>query len=354
MSIKERLFRIIPSFRCRNAIIKELSIMNQNLNQQMYQMKKQISDLNAKNEYLFYCLQHLKGENVLDVKKRVLLNLPKASGRIRDFQIVTNYILQRVKRICDENNISFVLSSGTLLGAVRHNGFIPWDDDVDIAAMRNDYVKMEEIINKDSELEMRRYYRYSAYGEVAGYVMKIKLRKSDLFFVDVFPWDYIDAHPGEEEKVWKETQKLNEFFHKDLGDLFRKKGFLCDGDRRPKADDNLDLAVKELEKTYLNDFSKKYSLNEKSSHFCLGIEQENGFREGSQLHECRIFMPIIKNAVLFEGQYYDALNNYLIALENHYGDFWTLPSTISQVHSSEMVGYSITDDSLINYIKTNY
>ena len=52
--------------------------------------------------------------------------------QLREVQLFDLQILKDVVRVCDNNNIKYMISSGTLLGAVRHGGFIPWDDDTDI------------------------------------------------------------------------------------------------------------------------------------------------------------------------------------------------------------------------------
>lgn len=55
-------------------------------------------------------------------------------------------MLHIVADICNQHNIKWWLSSGTLLGAARHQGFIPWDDDMDIVLLRKDYKKLEKIL----------------------------------------------------------------------------------------------------------------------------------------------------------------------------------------------------------------
>lgn len=65
---------------------------------------------------------------------------------LRRDQLELLRMLKIVAGICKENNIQWWLSSGTLLGAARHKGFIPWDDDMDIVLLRKDYKRLEKIL----------------------------------------------------------------------------------------------------------------------------------------------------------------------------------------------------------------
>lgn len=75
-------------------------------------------------------------------------------------------LLIYVDRICEENDLKYSLYYGTLLGAVRHKGFIPWDDDIDIVMLRPDYDKLLSILAKDEtylllDQSTRPDYRYT-------------------------------------------------------------------------------------------------------------------------------------------------------------------------------------------------
>ena len=65
---------------------------------------------------------------------------------LREAQWLMLYILSVIDKICKKHGLQYWLSSGTMIGAVRHNGFIPWDDDLDIEMMRSDYLKLLKIL----------------------------------------------------------------------------------------------------------------------------------------------------------------------------------------------------------------
>ena len=74
---------------------------------------------------------------------------------LRKHQLRMLEMLKYIDTICKENNISYWLSSGTCLGAVRHGGFIPWDDDVDIEMLRDDFEKFLKIFPENEKYALQ-------------------------------------------------------------------------------------------------------------------------------------------------------------------------------------------------------
>lgn len=110
-------------------------------------------------------------------------------------------IALEIKRICEKNNIPYFLIGGTLLGAVRHKGFIPWDDDLDIGFLRKDYDRFLEVCKTElsEEMFLQTWDTDEYYGLPFGKVMLkgTRFRESangtaaaqSMIFVDIFPYD---------------------------------------------------------------------------------------------------------------------------------------------------------------------
>lgn len=105
-------------------------------------------------------------------------------------------ILDDIDKVCRAHGIEYTLSDGTLLGAVRHKGFIPWDDDVDVQMMRSEFEKFKEIYSE----EMRKDFKIAHVCNLATYcvvnpnyvIPGMVQRKNTVVnpWVSIFPLDY--------------------------------------------------------------------------------------------------------------------------------------------------------------------
>ncbi len=127
-------------------------------------------------------------------------------------------ILNVIHKICVDNNLRYSLAYGSLLGAIRHKGFIPWDDDVDIYMPREDYNKFLDILSK-SPIEGYVLTKLEKDNDYINLFVKLRKDKTTFLqpneenykyhkgiFVDIFPCDYIAN-----TKLKKNLQKIDVF-----------------------------------------------------------------------------------------------------------------------------------------------
>ncbi len=111
-------------------------------------------------------------------------------------------LLKYTKEICEKNNIEYFLGYGTLLGAVRHKGFIPWDDDVDVVLFREEYDKFVRAVEEDNHEYIKVFHMGNSDCYLGPYAMIVDTRtflkhnavKKELIadlgvYIDVFPLD---------------------------------------------------------------------------------------------------------------------------------------------------------------------
>lgn len=145
---------------------------------------------------------------------------------IKQKQMLLEVILEKFHEICEENNLVYNIFGGTLLGAVRHGGFIPWDDDVDVTMPRDDYNKFIDIMKRNGNDELDLFvlpkknfiYPYAKLclkgTELYELVVKPKYNKLGLN-IDIFPNDgypddesVFDTYNLCEKKIISKTYKL--------------------------------------------------------------------------------------------------------------------------------------------------
>lgn len=119
---------------------------------------------------------------------------------LRNLQLYELEMLKWFDKICADNGIKYWLSYGTLLGAVRHSGFIPWDDDLDVEMLWKDYLKLEKVFKETDEYVLQTHKNDRFY-ELPWAKMRDKhsqvyhsLYKYEGCFIDIFPLEYTNKH----------------------------------------------------------------------------------------------------------------------------------------------------------------
>lgn len=128
-------------------------------------------------------------------------------------------MLEYINNICERNKIDYFAISGTLLGAIRHNGFIPWDDDIDIACTRENYFKLVKAIQDDDNerykilnLNSENYYwPYAKLCDIKTKAIEKNTVTSDEYgvFMDIF---YYDRLPDDKKIIHKAYTKGKRFY----------------------------------------------------------------------------------------------------------------------------------------------
>ncbi len=250
-----------------------------------------------------------------------------SNERLRELQLIELEILKEVDKICKENNITYYLGEGTLLGAVRHNGFIPWDDDLDILMPRNDYERfidlaVNQLNTKYRVLNDKTYENY--YLPFTKIVSLIKydflntvVKFDDEYcgpFIDIFPLDCVpEINYKKVESDYLKIRKIRDIL------LLKVKYF----------------NTKSLKRKWLNFLGKFYTNRELEEKLYKEMTKYNSSNAKCMVNFASSYHPkkqIVKKEVYgkpkylkFENNMFPVPSDYDTLLKTIYGDYMVMP-----------------------------
>lgn len=242
--------------------------------------------------------------------------------------------LKAIINVCNEINVEYFLIGGTALGAIRHNGFIPWDDDIDIGMTRENYTKF---LNEAQQLFPKGYYLQSPYNDKKNpyYYSKVRIDGTEFVeycnhrinmhhgvYIDIFPFDEV---PDDEEKNIIQFNKVQK--------LIRKFSLRQSPDVAQEPH-SITERIKAIIRIFIHKIYKLSSYKKITDNLEKTITQYNGTGQkaiASLNFPKRKKLYILKEDLypLIDYQFEDIKakipNNYDRYLKTHYGNYMELP-----------------------------
>lgn len=249
-------------------------------------------------------------------------------------------MLKFLSAYCDENNLEYFLYYGTLIGAVRHQGYIPWDDDIDVAMPRVDYEQLLRTYNVNPKEE--KYFLVSPQDENSCYsyaklidqsTIKIEKhfsQKSNGFMgidIDIFPIDRLPASKKQQHRLFRLKMLLYRMDYFSVSDVSMRTAhgklysLLCKkvGHRR------IIRLSEKLAKRFNHKTTGRLGINA-----CLYNYEREWHREETFARRCKL---------QFEDSEFWAPHDYHEILTDIYGDYMRLPPENERESTHEYKAY---------------
>lgn len=248
-----------------------------------------------------------------------------ANLTLRQLQLALLDILIEVDAFCRKNNITYSLTYGTLLGAVRHKGFIPWDDDLDIMMPRKDFERFLELYPKEGARFTQLYnvdtpdakciLCYAKVQDTTSVCIEQKRKfalKSGIT-IDIFPVDNAPADPAEHYKFARTITRLRHRMYLSQRPFFP---FTFHDPLIPKIQAHRRSPQEWLR--ICEDYLTQY--NNIDSPYCGPVSGGMGTIE---IYDCHVFDDYTE--LEFEGHKFMAVSRWDDFLKGQFNDYMQLP-----------------------------
>ncbi len=257
---------------------------------------------------------------------------------MKDLQEVELTMLKDIADFCDKNNIRYFINSGTLLGAVRHGGFIPWDDDIDIGMDLPNYKKFLKLSKKNFPKE---YFVQNFRTDTKHCYPWTKIRMNNTTWMDPRLTN-VEMHSGISIDVFLFNGIPQNKFRMKLQDsvariqrVLLKKYYYLDSDIKSRHSNTIYYIIPEFIRRFLLRILENIiNVDCNKTEYCYN-SYFSGMTGPKTIFESSMFAKLEK--IKFEDEYFYAPKDCIKYLEIGFGDWETLPPEEERIGHGDLI-----------------
>jgi lipopolysaccharide cholinephosphotransferase len=322
-STKNEIDNLIDQFTVLQRTVNQSHAQLDHIQNDIAAVSSRIQTHDAQMQLLAWSMLRHDGESDMDSRKQVFANMSPATGQLRLLQLSCAQLMQEFAELCEQNSITYWADFGTLLGAVRHQGFIPWDDDTDMGMPRDQIDRLQKVIREDTRYSKR--FKVSVVYDPYAFSKQIRFMYNDPAnpsFLDLFIYDYA---PQAEDAQYNRRNMLREELIKELRNLpffsvWENNGYLHQGEVHSKE-------IEQVFDRYLQLGIESDVITDSEHAQAIMFSYDNcTLDDYIRIYQMELILPT--TILQFEGTSIAVPRNFKEILERDYGNIYRLPNDI--------------------------